>query len=409
MAHERGTFAMSILTTVDTPSIEASSARLERLLLLALCGLLALLATAQEHVQTHQDRTRKVEITGNQAITSCIELMPDGHTLVIGTTQDHPLYVMDTIGWKVVRTMDVDGYYAGPDVQASAKGNLLLLRQKFYLDFRANQDREVRHEVVDFANGRTLVEIDKAHDAAISPDESKLYSLEGEDVTVRSLPDGKVIGRIEVPQSRNSLALSPDGKMLAVAHRPTPEQLESVPSMRGDKKAVKPAMKYRQMITVYDTRTGKAMGTVPEIYDHIYDMRCTNSGDRLLVYAIAHTKLNGAANALPQGVVNQIELPTLKPIRTGFLSLMKEPQIEPNAQGDRLALASTDGSINGRKLHVYDMATGEFTLDLDMDTRWRLNMKEKEYHDGNVPYHFLADGRTIAIGSGAWLRLVTTP
>lgn len=394
---------------MDTQTFDTSSTPLGRLLLLALSALVALAAVAQDHMQTHQDRTRKVEITGNQAITSCVELMPDGHTLVIGTTQDHPLYVMDTIGWMVVRTIDVHGYYAGPEVRASAKGNLLLLRQRFYLDFRANQDREVRHEVVDFASGRVLVEVGKAHDAAISPDETRLYSLEGEDVTVRSLPDGKVIGRIAVAQTRNSLALSPDGQMIAVAHRPTAEQLELVPSMRSDRKAIKPAMKYRQMITVYDTRTGKAVGTVPEIYDHIYAMRCTEAGDRLLVYAIAHTKLNGVASALPQGVVNQVELPSLQPIRTGFLSLMKEPQIEPNAQGDRLALASADGSINGRKLHVYDMATGEFTLDLDMDTRWRRDMKEKEYHDGNLPYHFLADGRTIAIGSGAWLRLVTTP
>ena len=99
----------------------------------------------------------------------------------------------------------------------------------------------------------------------------------------------------------------------------------------------------------------------------------------------------------------------MTPMRTGFLSLMNEPQVEPNLQGDRIALASVDGTINGRKVYVYDMATGEFTLDLDMNTRWRTDIREKEYHDGGVPYHFLADGRTLVVGSGTWLRKIITP
>jgi hypothetical protein len=102
-------------------------------------------------------------------------------------------------------------------------------------------------------------------------------------------------------------------------------------------------------------------------------------------------------------------MPAMQPVRTGFLSLMNEPQVEPNPQGDRLALPSLDGTRNGRKLYVYDMSNGEFKLDLDMDTRWGLDLKQGEYHDGGVPFHFLPDGRTVVVGSGTYLRLVTTP
>ena len=386
----------------------------EHWLLLALLCLLALLGEAQEHAQHDQDETERIEIPGNQAITSCLELMPDGHTLLVGTTQDHPVYVMDTRDWSVLRTIDVDGYYAGPELKASAKGSYIMLRQRFYIDWKVNKDRLVRHEVVDFATGRTVLTVAQAHDAQISPDERFIYSLEGEHVTVRTLPDGQEVRRINVPLTRAALAVSPDGELMAVSHRPTQPQLETVPSIRNDRRGLKPALKYREMVSIFNTADGGLVGTIPEVYDVIYDMTFTSTGDRLLIYAIPHSKLNPGANgqmlgAVRQGIVNMVEMPAMAPMRTGFLSLMNEPQVEPNLQGDRLALASVDGTINGRKVYVYDMATGDFTLDLDMNMRWRRDIQEKEYHDGGVPYHFLADGRTIVVGSGAWLRKITTP
>ncbi|MBK6832150.1 MAG: hypothetical protein IPG92_16095 [Flavobacteriales bacterium] len=405
---------MFILTTVNVSVSKRSWMTLERALLLAVTCLLALLGLAQEHTQVDQDEAERIEITGNQAITSCLELMPDGHTLLIGTTQDHPIHVMDTRNWQVLRTIDVDGYYAGPEVKASPGGTYLMLRQRFYIDWKVNKDRLVKHEVIDFASGKTMLTIPEAHDAAIAPDDKHIYSLEGEHVTIRSLPGGEETGRIPVPLARAALAVSPDGGSIAVSHRPTQPQLETVPSIRNDKRGLKPALKYREMVSIYSTITGKLIGTIPEVYDVIYDMTFTAAGERLLIYAIPHLKLNPGVNgqmvgAVRQGIVNMVEMPAMTPMRTGFLSLMNEPQVEPNLQGDRIALASVDGTINGRKVYVYDMATGEFTLDLDMNTRWRTDIREKEYHDGGVPYHFLADGRTLVVGSGTWLRKIITP
>ncbi len=378
----------------------------ERALVLAVASLMVLLACAQGHVQSHQDRTERIAIAGNEAMSSCLELMPDGRTLLVATTQDHPIYVMDVTDWSVQRTIDVDGYYAGPEVKASRTGKYLLLRQKFYIDYRANQDRAVRFEVLDFATGKELVTVNKVHDAALSADEQLLYTLEGEQITVRALPSGDETGRIPVPLARNSMAVSPDGRWIAVTHRPTLPQLETVPSMRNDKKALKPAMKFREMVSLYDAVTGKLVGTVPEIYDRVYTMAFSEQGDRLLVYSVAHTRIE--ATGMPEGVVSMVEMPTMVPLRTGFLSLMNDPQLEPNPQGDRIALASSEG-FNKRKMYVYDMHSGAFTLDLDLDQRWGRDLANLEHHDGRVPYHFLADGRTLVFGSGAWLRMITTP
>jgi hypothetical protein len=250
------------------------------------------------------------------------------------------------------------------------------------------------------------VTVDKVHDAALSADEQLLYTLEGEQITVRALPSGDETGRIPVPLGRNSMAVSTDGRWIAVTHRPTLPQLETVPSMRNDKKALKPAMKFREMVSLYDAVTGKLVGTVPEIYDRVYTMAFSEQGDRLLVYSVAHTRIE--ATGMPEGVVSMVEMPTMVPLRTGFLSLMNDPQLEPNPQGDRIALASSEG-FNKRKMYVYDMHTGAFTLDLDLDQRWGRDLANLEHHDGRVPYHFLADGRTLVFGSGAWLRMITTP
>lgn len=385
----------------------------ERVLIVALSSLLALLSQAQDPAAVHKSETEVFTLGENQAITSCLELMPDGRTLLVGTTQDHPIYVVNVDDMSVQRTIAVSGYYAGPDIKASAQGTYLLVREKYYIDWNMNKDRQVKHEVMDFASGKVLFTLPTTHDAVFGPDEKSLYSLDGENVTVRSLPDGGEIGRIVVPQTRNSLAISPDGKWLAVSHRPTQPQLETVPSMRNDKSALKPALKYREMVSVYEVATGKLAGTIAEIYDVIYDMVCTDFGDRLLIYSIPHVKLQPAAGGFVagggrKGIVNVVDMPSMVPQRLGFMSLMNEPQLELNRRGSLLAMASLEGT-NTRKLYVYDMSDGEFVLDLDMAERWRTSMKQGEYHDGNVPYHFLADGRTLVLGSGPKLRLLKIP
>lgn len=397
---------------MNVPSLQRPWITWERVLVIALASLLALLAQAQDPAQAHQDELEKITVGDNAATVASLELMPDGNTLLVSAAKDQPIRVVNVADWKVTRSIAVHDYPGGPDVKTSARGTYLLLRKRYVADWNVNRDQTVRYEVLEFASGRTLFAIANAHDVRFAPDEKSLYALEGENVTVRSLPDGNEVGRIVVPLTRSSLAISPDGKLIAVSHRPTQPQLETVPSMRNDKRAMKPALKFREMVSVYNTADGKLVGTIAEIYDVIYTMAFTPAGDRLLIYSIPDTRFNqgNVAVSAPtrQGIVNTVAMPAMEPLRTGFMSAMNEPQLELNAAADRLALASTEG-FNKRKLYVYDTATGEFTLDLDMDQKWFRDIGQDEAHDGTLPYHFLPDGRTLIVGSGFFLRKVTTP
>ncbi len=380
----------------------------ERMCCVALLCILAAFALAQDAAQSHQDRTEKIAVGGNSTMITCLELMPDGHTLVVATRRDEPMHLVDTRDWSVVRTLPVNGFPAGPNVEASARGSYLLLHERSYLDPRANQERRTRHQLVRATDGGDVITVSGAYDVALSPDEQRLYCLDEDHVSVLSVPGGAEVQRIAVSQAGTSLAVSPDGATLVVSHRPTAQQLATVPSVRNDKKALKSSLKFREMLSAYRTADGSLVGSVPEIYDRIHKVAFHPNGQVLLVYATSDPRMTGAVGAAMRGVVNLVEMPARTPLRTGFLSLMTDAHLEPNTAADRIALASTEG-FNKRKLYVYDMATGDFTLDLDLDQRWGRDRELEEKHDGHVPYHFLADGRTLVFGSGIWLRTITTP
>ena len=48
-----------------------------------------------------------------------------------------------------------------------------------------------------------------------------------------------------------------------MSHRTTEELLATVPSVRDDKKAMKSALKFRQMVSFYHAADGSLLATVP--------------------------------------------------------------------------------------------------------------------------------------------------
>jgi Tol biopolymer transport system component len=218
-----------------------------------------------------------------------------------------------------------------------------------------------------------------------------------------------------VDQATNAVALSPDGRTLAVSHRPTEEQLTLVPSFRNDKKALKAALKYRQMVSLYDAGTGELKRTVPEAYDIIRAMGYTADGARLLVYSSQDTRAGTAPMAGGNqwnlslvdrpGYVQQVDGATGEPLRAGFQSLMNEPFLAVSPDGRTLALSSTEGR-NKRKLTLYDTDSGETLELIDLEQKHRYDTGEQELHDGRLAYGWLPDGRLL-IGLGGDLGIHT--
>ncbi len=385
--------------------------RWERWLLVALACLLLLITQAQV---VNEDDLRKVRLSAHEGPITCIEPMPDGHTLVAGCGRNGGLLFIDTVGWRTVRTLPLDGFKDGPRIRCSADGRLLLLKELWRFTAEGKGDMQGTHLVIEAATGRIVLDAGKAMDAAMSADGTVLAVLDGGTVTLHDLVDGQVMRRLDVTDATNAVALSPDGRTVAVSHRPTEAQLATVPSLRTDKKALKAALKYRQMVSLFDARSGALKRTVPEAYDIIRAMGYTADGERLLVYSSQDPRSGVAPvsggkvwnlNMVDRpGYVQQIDA-SGEPLRAGFQSLMNEPFLAVSPDRSMLALSSTEGH-NQRKVTLYALDTGETGLLIDLEQKHRYDSGETEQHDGRVAYAWLQDGRLV-VGLGGDLGILT--
>ncbi len=377
----------------------------ERLFLLALACLLVLFTQAQI---LNEDGLRKVALEAHEGAITCLEPMPDGHTIVAGCGDNGGLLFIDTIGWRITRRLPLNGFKDGPRIRASRDGRLLLLKELWRFAAEGKDDMQGTHMVIDAATGTTVMDAGKAMDASMSADGMLLAVLDGDKVTLHGLPSGRELRTITVPQATNAVALTPDGAMVAVSHRPTEEQLAAVPSMRADKKAQKAGLKFRQMVSFYSTASGELQRTVPEVYDIIRGMGFSSDGKRLLVYSNQDPRSGVAPVAGGNawnfsmvdrpGYVQQIDPSSGDPLRTGFQSLMNEPFLAVDPSGTTLALSSTEGR-NKRKLTLYDIDSGDTRTMIDLEQKHRYDTGETEQHDGRLAYGWLADGRLlIALG-----------
>ena len=400
-----GDFWLAVAHNMRTRSLLHPILSLERLLLIAVACLLVLFTQAQI---LDEDALRKVALEAHEGAITCLEAMPDGHTIVAGCGDNGGLLFIDTVGWRITRRLPLNGFTDGPRIRASRDGRLLLLKELWRFATGGNGDMQGTHMVIDAGSGTTVVDAGKAMDASMSADGTMLAVLDGDKVTLHRLPGGEVLRTITVSKATNAVALTPDGAMVAVSHRPTEEQLATVPSMRADRKALKAGLKFQQMISFYHTASGALQRTVPEVYDVIRGMGFSPDGTRLLVYSTQDPRAGAAPAAggnawnfnmaARPGYVQQIDPRTGEPLRTGFQSMMNEPFLAVDPSGRTLALSSTEGR-NKRKLTLYDIESGDTRTMIDLEQKHRYDTGETEQHDGRLAYTWLADGRVlIALG-----------
>ncbi|MCB0397597.1 MAG: hypothetical protein KDD36_13160 [Flavobacteriales bacterium] len=344
-------------------------------------------------VQTNVDY-KQLHMGGETSVRSGIALSPDGNTIACAGAQGFPLFLYDWRNDKVIKKFDVGNWYAGAKVEYSAKGNYLLLQQTFFIDWAPNKDREVNFEIVNAESGEIVQKIDNAHSVKIAEDESFYVVLKGDDVTFYELPSGNKKQSFTVPDATNSVAISPDGKLIAVSHKPTAPLLQQVPSIRNDKKAIKPALKYRQMISIYDAETMQKKFTVNEVYDIIYRLQFSKDGYRLFSYSIPHTKMQ-VSNAGRQGYIYMIRMPEGETLRTSFMSLSTyEPDFTENNDKSLFGVVSFDVAP---QINIHDFETGKLVNRFDTRQRLRDALKGKMGGDGRASFAFLPDDSIIIV------------
>jgi len=346
--------------------------------LLLLFTLIGFLSSAQE-AKTNVE-VDKWRIEDSNYIGSGLDISADGKTLIIGHIQGFPLYFYNLESKKIERKIEIAGYYAGPKPSFSSNESFILLQQQFYMDYNPNRDREIQYEVIRVSVGEIFLKVEKAHSAAFTPDEKQLVTLEGADVCFYDLQSGKKTNSLKIDRLAYSLIVSPDGKSLVISHQPTVPDLQEIPSIRNHKKAIKPALKYRDLISVFDMETGKRTKLIQEVYDVIYHMEYSTDGKQLFVYARTHVKLK--PQGTNEGYVNVLDASSWVPMPASFMTREVDADIADSPDGKHIAIVSKDRGWP--QVHVYNTETNSIINLLDVSRYMAQRVAEREFGDGRT-------------------------
>lgn len=352
-----------------------------------------------------EDALRRIDLPDRPGMIAGITAVGDGRTVAVSMSKGGGVLLVDTATWTIARVLSTPGFHDGARPTASNDGRFLHLAELYRYANLGRKDLKGRQVVLDLATGAELIAEEGAVEGAMDPAGQWLVILRGEQLVVRAVNNGEQ-RTIDVPGATNALAISPDGRFIAVSHRPTEEQLLKVPSVRNDRKAMKSALKYRQLVSIHAVADGHVITTVPEVYDIIRSIAFSPAGDRLLVYSTTDLKLAPDIGARPfdfnyvdqAGHVDQVAVEGWTPLRASCMSRMSEPALAVSPDGTLLALSTTEGR-NKRKLQLYDTATGDTYLMIDLEQKHASDKGEGEQHDGRLAYCWTSDGRLL-IGQG---------
>lgn len=374
------------------------------LLALAAAGLLTLAAVGQDDGQIYRVINIRDEANTTRHIQSWLDLSPDGHTLAVAPTQSFPFRLYDLEEGRIVRNLDVGNWYAGARSTFSSSGRYLVLQQMFYLDMAPNKVRHVKFQVVEVADGRTVFAADDLYAAALSPDERSLYTLGPAGLHVVDLQSGERDKARHMERLGHAVAVNTDGARVAVAHRPTREELAAMPSVRNDKDALKALEKFGHIVVVYDAATLKPLHTLNEPFDKIFRLVYSSDARDLWIHAKPHTR-KGSAIDPRQSYVSTADAQSGEMRRTAFPSLAQyEPDFRISADGKLFGIVSQGAKF--LEIHLYERETGRMVDRFALSYRFRdaTPLKDGEFGaDGRLSFTFLPDGRNIWMTFGTRL------
>ncbi len=341
----------------------------------------------------------KIQIGEVKNLLVWLALHPDNKTLAVTSHQSFPLYMYDIESKQVKNEFDVGNWYAGSRAKFSKNGKYLMLQQLFFMDYAPNKDREVNFEVMDVATGKSMLNFGDYHDAKITPDEKFLVTLSGGDkVAVHDIETRKELRSFVVPQATNSLAVSTDGKHIAVAHKTYMSDLKNNPAYKNNKKNQPILEKYKQQVSVFDYNTFEKLYTIDAFYDLIYLLDYSPDGKYLFVYSIPHTKLQG-----PNGKKSYVEVVNAasgEPYRQSFSSLANyEPDFKMSHNGKYFGIISLSKMFP--ELHIYDFETNALLKRFELSSRLFEKTGEGEFpSDGRSSFIFLPGDEEVLIVFG---------
>ncbi len=340
----------------------------------------------------------RIKIADAKHMVCGIDLSPDQSTLAISSIQSYPFYLFDWHTNKIIKEFNVGNWYAGSRVNYSAGGNYILLNQLYYIDFAPNKDREVNFEIIDAHSGKMIKRFEALHSVKLNPDEKYALTLTGDEVGFFNLTTGRYDKSFTVPEAANSVAISPDGKLIAVSHKLYEKDADTYPTLKRDKKVRKDGLKYKQEISVFNAGTFKKLYTIHELYEIVYRLTFSDDGKYLFVMNIPHGKQMNAGGR--QTFVNVIDMETATPIRRGYISRSDyEPDFKLSHDGKLLGIVSKNNRF--LELHIYDFPSGKMLYRFQQGYRlFEKNEGGMIAADSRSSFVFLSDNKSVLMTMG---------
>lgn len=358
---------------------------------------------AQDDGQVYRVIDQAALGVGDTHVHSWIDRSPDGRTLAVSATAASPLLIMDANDLSIQKRLDVGDWKVGTRVTHSTTGKYLLLEAIEYLQYSPRGKQERRFAVVDANSGAFVVQAVEAYAAAIAADERSMYFAGKDGVQRVAFATGATAKLPGLHRVATALALSPDGKHIALAYDPTVADLALIPSIRNDKKAIKAALKIGQVVHVHELTTGAFQFSVQELFDRAFRLRYAPDGTELWI----HAKPASHKSANPDVTLSYVDVAAP---RTGAMQraafpshALYEPTFCADAANTRFAIGSQKG--NHLEVHLYDRTTGSmggrFILDERLFTR--LKQQNEKWSDKRIGLALLPDGKRMLMTFGSRL------
>lgn len=314
--------------------------------------------------QTSNSDFERIKLATDENEYSGIALSPDNNTIAISTKKSSSIKLMDCKSRKVIQEFNAGNWNLGSKISFSEGGKYLLLQEISYMDFSQNKDRSIDFEIIDAATGKLTKRFEKVQDVVISSDEKYAVCLSNDEATFWNLINGSKEISIGIPGASKAIALSPDGKTLAVSTMINPNDLKN--RFKKDKKGLKNAAKYKQMVSLFDVQTSAKIKTVDELYDVIYNLSFSPDGTLLFVFQTPEIRIQANNNKLT--FINLINTAKQEPLRKGFTSMsVNQPELKISNDQKWFAISSKGNRF--QEIHLYDSETGTLQKRFELGSR----------------------------------------
>jgi len=346
--------------------------------------------------QTSNSDFERIKLITDENEYSGIALSPDKKTIAISTKKSSTVKIMDWTNRKFIQEFNAGSWNLGSKISYSDGGKYLIQQEISYLDFSQNRDRIIDFEIIDAATGKQIKRFEKVQDLVVSSDEKYAVCLSNDEASFWNLTAGPKEKSIGIPNAAKAIALSPDGKTLAISVMINPEDLKN--RFKKDKKGLKNAVKYKQMVSFYDVQTSAKIKTVDELYDIIYNL--SFSPDGALLFVSQTPEIRNQINNNKQTIINLIEVATQEPLRKGFTSMsVNQPELKMSNNHNWFAISSKGTRF--QEIHLYDSETGTLQKRFELGNRLFEKVDGiKLTSDSRPSLTFLPNDQSILVAMG---------